>query len=213
MKNILEYADFWNDEKINFKAQDFLKEHPKYNKIPINIESIIGIDLGIDIIPLPGLKKLFDGAVDAYLSADFTSIYVDDFISEKRETRYRFTLAHEIGHMILHPEVYQMLDYDSLDTARTIILELNKSYPFFEKQADEFAGRVLVPQRELLYVFGKYQKMSEKQVLEEIPEYNLINNIEYQEAVKIKVTSTLAKYFLVSSEAITIRLRKERLIH
>jgi len=212
MINIIEYADLWNDEKINFKAQEFLKAHPKYNKIPVDIEAIIGIDLEIDIIPLPGLKKLFDGAVDAHLSADFSSIYVDEFISDKRETRYRFTLAHEIGHKILRPEIYQMLNYDSLDTAKSIILELNKSYPFFEKQADEFSGRILVSQRELLYVFNKYQKMSEKQVLEEIPEYDLINNIEYREAVKIKLISTLAKCFNVSPEAMTIRLKKEQLI-
>lgn len=212
MINILKYAKRWNDEKIDQKTREFLKEHPKYNKIPIDIESIIDIDLGIDIIPLPGLRNFFDGAMDAYLSKDFTSIYVDEFVSEKRENRYRFTLSHEIGHLILHPEVYQMLDYSSLDMAKNTILTLNKLYPDFEPEADEFAGRLLVPRNELKYVFDKFQKNSEERVLEEIPEFDLINNAGYQKAVKISLISELSKNFNVSETAMSIRLEKEKLI-
>lgn len=211
MNNILKYANRWDDEKIDNKARKFLNEHSAYNKIPIEIESIIDIDMKMDIIPLPGLKKLFDDAIDAFLSVDLTTIYVDEFISDKRENRYRFTLAHEIGHKILHPEVYQSLNYNTLDSAKNIILTLNRQYPIFESQADEFAGRILVPRKELRYIFDKYQKSSQEIVLEEMPEFDLINSIGYQEAVNISLISELSKNFRVSEPAISIRLRKERL--
>jgi len=212
MINILEYASRWDDEKIDHKAREFLDDHPTYNKIPIEIESIIDIDLKMDIVPLPGLKKLFDGATDAFLSVDFSTIWVDDFISENRENRYRFTLAHEIGHMILHPEVYKTLDYSSLTTAKNTILAINKLYPTFDSQADEFAGRVLAPRKELQYVFDKFQKKAEERVLEEIPELDLINKVEYQEAVKIVLIPGIARKFKISEAAMGVRLKKEQLV-
>ena len=63
MTDILEHAR-WTDEEINTEAAKFLADHPSYNRIPIEI------DLKMDIIPLPGLRTLFEGIVDALISSD-----------------------------------------------------------------------------------------------------------------------------------------------
>jgi hypothetical protein len=94
--------------EINLAAIGFLKDHPNQSSIPVDIEGIVD-ELRMDIIPLPGLKTISRQAgldADAFISSDFSSITVDQFILERRINRYRFTLAHELGHMVLHSEYY-----------------------------------------------------------------------------------------------------------
>jgi len=69
--------------------------------IPVPIEEIAEFKLGVNIIPIPNLQKTFE--VEGFISSDLQNIYVDQFILYERPTRYRFTLAHEIGHIFLHP--------------------------------------------------------------------------------------------------------------
>jgi Zn-dependent peptidase ImmA (M78 family) len=84
-------------EQIRERADDFLKAHNPQMIIPVPIENIAEFSMGINIIPIPGLQKLID--VEGFISSDFSSITVDQFVMEERETRYRFTIAHEIGHL------------------------------------------------------------------------------------------------------------------
>jgi hypothetical protein len=79
------------DEDIVPYALDFLLKYNPENKVPVPIEEIIEFDFSIDIVPLPGLQRLCD--VEGFISPDFTTIYVDDFVYENRPYRYRFTLA------------------------------------------------------------------------------------------------------------------------
>ena len=85
-------------EEINGRAENFLKEYKRENTIPVDIETIVEFDLGLNIFPFPNLQTTFD--VDGFISGDLTVIYVDEFIYQQRPARYRFTLAHEVGHFL-----------------------------------------------------------------------------------------------------------------
>lgn len=67
--------------------------------------------MNIDIIPLPGLHQSLE--VDGFTQSDLSSIYVDEFVYKSRPGRYRFTLAHEVGHIVLHNDIYQKANFQN----------------------------------------------------------------------------------------------------
>lgn len=104
---------YLNYNDLRQKADDFLRQyHPSYD-IPVPIEEIVEFDFGIDIIPIPGLHQAFE--IDGFTSSDLTSITVDEYVYLKRPNRYRFTLAHEIGHVVLHKELYSARNFNTID--------------------------------------------------------------------------------------------------
>jgi Zn-dependent peptidase ImmA (M78 family) len=93
---------------------------------------------------MPGLHRNFD--IDAYITADLNEIRVDEGVYSSRENRYRFSLAHELAHRVLHADVFKQLQFETIaqwKTARSLIPE--REYRFIEWHANEFAGLVLVP--------------------------------------------------------------------
>lgn len=68
--------------------------------IPVDIELIIEKELKLDLIPVSQMKR--DYGVEAFISLNLKEIYYD---SDIIETRIRFSMAHEVGHMILHREI------------------------------------------------------------------------------------------------------------
>jgi len=82
---------------IEEKTVKFAKRRNPSYALPFPVEEIIEFDLGIDIIPIPNLQKDLD--IEGFTSSNLKSIYVDQSVLEKRLYRYRFTLAHELGHI------------------------------------------------------------------------------------------------------------------
>ena len=122
------------------------------NILPIDIEAIIEIKLAINIIPIQGFLK--NSGTDALITSDWKSIYVDreEYLDEGRHNRLKFSLAHEIGHFILHKKTYTNFKIKT----RENYYELNKKmtteeYGYFETQANKFANCLLVP-REILII-------------------------------------------------------------
>lgn len=87
-------APFLSKEVLRAKAAEFLDKYNPKCKIPVPIEKIVEFDFGLDIVPVPGLQDSFD--VVAYSTKDRQEIRVDKHVFESRETRYRFSLAHEL---------------------------------------------------------------------------------------------------------------------
>ena len=117
MPNVLPIEHLSYDD-IRLKAQQFLSRHHPAADIPIPIDDILDLQLGIDIIPLPGMRHSSD--VDAFISRDMTAIYVDEYVYQSVETRYRFSLAHEIAHAVLHQKVFRELTYNDLQSWRRV---------------------------------------------------------------------------------------------
>ena len=81
-------------------ADRFLREHHPSGELPVPIDEIVEFSLGIIIVPVERLWKDFD--TDGWLSKDLSTIYVDEVQMTDYETRYRFTLVHEVAHLLLH---------------------------------------------------------------------------------------------------------------
>ena len=151
--------------QINAEAESFLTAYHPSKSIPIPIEEIIDLKLQMDIIQIPSLKDAFAEVgldIDAFISSDFASISVDKFIQEKRNNRYRFSLAHEIGHMLLHGYLYRKFEFKTIDEWTAAIGQMPfQDQEIVEWQADEFAGLVLVPRAVLKDEFKKALKDTE----------------------------------------------------
>jgi len=92
------------------RAEAFLKEYNPNRKIPVPIEEILDLKLKINIIPLPDLVARLTS--DSYLEPDLKTIFIDQSVYEYNP-RARFSLAHELGHLVLHGEFYEIAKYSS----------------------------------------------------------------------------------------------------
>ena len=111
---------------------------------PIDVEKICDY-LGIAILPVAKLADSF--GVDAFVSANFKIIYVDAEEFELESYRYRFSVAHELGHYVLHREYFpsRVWSFDEWHG-----LSDGGISGVAEFQANYFAGSLLAPEDELL---------------------------------------------------------------
>jgi len=169
------------------------------NIIPIDIEKISETKLGIDIIPLPDLNMNCD--TDAYITSDWASIMVDNakYMYDKHQNRLRFSIAHEIGHYVLHKEVYSGFNINEIEDFYEFIEQIpGAEYGNLETQANKFASFLLVP-REILAV-EKEDLLKEKTAGLELL------NVD-DETLNSYIAGPLASKFGVSPEVIEIALK------
>ena len=100
MKRVSSYIGY---EEIERTANTFLATYNPSRKIPIPIEEIVEIELEISIVPKMGMLSQHD--FDAFLSSDLSELYIDHDHYMSQTNRSRFTLAHEIGHYVLHKDI------------------------------------------------------------------------------------------------------------
>jgi hypothetical protein len=135
-------------EIITQKAEEFLSRYHPSGTIPIPIEQITEFRLGVDIIPIPNLRKGFE--TDGFTSSDLKQIYVDEHLFSEFPARYRFTLAHEVAHIVLHKRILEKIKISSLAEWKRFIENIDpRDYSVLEFQGYAFAGLVLVPPRDL----------------------------------------------------------------
>lgn len=182
-------------EQIRTQAEEFLRQHHSSRKIPVPIERIVEFQLKVDIIPLPGLKEVYD--FDGFTSADLKGISVDLFAYEHRPRRYRFTLAHEVGHIVLHAKLFKEHPFRTADEWKHFVHTFpSQEFGLLESQANCFAGLVLVP-----------RDAFEKALRENIPKVKLPKLPQEKVFAKDLVIEMVADYFDVSDEVIERRLR------
>lgn len=105
-------------QKIGQIADNFLQEyHPNLN-LPIPIEEIAESKLNLKIIEEMNLKKDYD--IDGFLTSDLTRIFIDFDLYMKFENRTRLTIAHEVGHLILHGQLFQDLKINSIEDLNSL---------------------------------------------------------------------------------------------
>lgn len=97
----------WSYNKIREFSDQFLKEYCPQLTLPIPIEEIVELKIGIRISTIKYLKQKYD--IDGFINSEFNEITIDDDVFNQFEKRSRFTIAHELGHKILHSEMYGQL--------------------------------------------------------------------------------------------------------
>lgn len=188
---------FLKPETIKKRAENFRKRH-RNGQLPIDIEKIIDVYLGINIIPIPGLERICNA--DALITSDWQSLYIDKdlFDDERRQNRLRFSLAHEIGHYVLHQNFYACLAINSFqdfyDFIEIIPIE---QYGYLETQANKFASYLLVPRQLLSQKF--------KEELGRVKKTIDISRFD-KTLLKSYIANPLAKTFGISEEAMEIIL-------
>jgi len=220
---IREFKVKWTSrDKIAAIGKRFLQQyHPTYS-VPIPIESIVESSLGMDIIPVPNLKQSSKEAgldIDAFISSDLRSITVDQFILEQRENRYRFTLAHEVAHMLLHGHIYKQYKFATLeDWVSTMIAiqstpQQQKTREWAEWQADELAGFILVPRGILIDEFERERNETFQRYSEDHPQYAVYaDQVDYLDFIDNVAIRSLAQQFVVSDMTMRIRLENDDLV-
>jgi uncharacterized protein DUF955 len=178
------------------EAEKFLSEYWPEKTVPVPIEPIVEHRLGVEIEIARGLFK--DTGISGFLTNDMRTIYVDEFMWENFESRYRFTLAHEVAHLRLHARFYKRARVRSkseLVAFRQALLASDVAR--LEIQAMNFAGAVLMPRRPLAQEVAKCKREAS-----EIVSAGMISSSKFWKSV----ASRIAKTFNVSTEAAQKRL-------
>jgi len=125
---------------------------PRGNRLPVDVFTLVELDLKLDVIPFDDLAARF--RVEAALAQDFTGMYVDAesyVFWEKgpvwKQNRLRFTVAHELGHFVLHREQVAKVTFTSFEQFAAYLKADDGPRFALEQEANEFAGRLLVPIR------------------------------------------------------------------
>ena len=141
-------APYITYEEVGQYAESFLKKHNSTRQLPVPIEWIIENDLGMHIIPIANLYKYYKQS--GFLSADRKKIIIDEYQYDNYYEKYRFTLAHEVGHLIMHGAIYDELSFSSVEEYMEFLFSIpQKELYWFETHGDQFAGHLLVPSIEL----------------------------------------------------------------
>jgi Zn-dependent peptidase ImmA (M78 family) len=130
-------------ETIWEKVGEFISQYPDAEKVPVDIEKIAAFDMGIEIIPSPELEGL---DIEAYITRDFKSIVVmaSHYYDDRYYNRVRFSIAHELGHLILHRQFFEAYN-NGIDEWFEFMRKMpDPEYRFLENHANEFAGVLLV---------------------------------------------------------------------
>ena len=162
--------------KASLKAIQLLGRFGRGSTPPIDVERLAR-ELGIDIVAHPGLQMQGEEASGILLRREGRTICIVN--KDHSTTRRRFTLAHELGHFILHPPREAYVDARARNERSTRGTDLE------EIQANTFAAELLMP-----------AKLVREQVGEGALDLML-------DAGRL---GDLAKLFQVSPEAMTYRL-------
>lgn len=179
---------------------DVLRE----NRTPIDVFAFFEIDLGLNPIPFDDLTSKY--RVEAAITADFTGIYLDAeeyALMEKgpdwKLNRLRFTVAHELAHFFLHRSLPQKDSFSSLPNFARWTATYNGRKYTIEEEANEFAGRLLVPSSRLKALFDEFAPEAEKLV----PHFLARGELRHAFAEKV------APRFGVNSQVIEVRLDRD----
>lgn len=194
-------------DEIRKKADDFLRVYHPSSELPIPIEEIVEFRLNLDIVPIPGLHAFIE--TDGFLYGDLSAIAVDDFVYNNRPARCRFTLAHEVGHFVLHPQIFKSARAKNLSSWKKFVNSLpERVYSRAEYQAYSFAGLILVPSEHLKSELNKELRGVYAAIKGEM---GVDSNKVSSDFIQSVVEDRLAKTFDVSADVIHRRIEHDDL--
>ena len=187
---------------ISQRVEFFFNEYHPSIDIPIPIEEIIELKIGLNIFPYPRLYR--DQGLNGFLSHDLSTISVDEYQYEQLNEKYRFTLAHELGHYILHKSFYQNLPTFKNPNE---YIEWRLSIPhedisWFETHGDWFAEQILVPSARL-------ENVCNEVVARHRDTFSRMRTIP--DDIWSYISNEVATYFEVNPPVVEIRIKREKI--
>jgi Zn-dependent peptidase ImmA (M78 family) len=188
-------------------VEEFRAQYPgELGTLPVDVLTVIEVRLKLDVIPFPDLFRKY--SVDAAVLPDFSGIFVDERSYKFVEgepiwlfNRLRFSLAHELGHILLHRDLVGDLKFACLQDFWNWTRRYEQSRYSLEWEANEFGGRLLVPIERLRQDFDTFATHIEVQ----FPSW--WTNAHLREAL----ADQLAEGYGVHKDVISCRLDREEL--
>lgn len=172
-------------------------------EVPIDIELILEKDIGAEILPFPGLEREYgiNGIVVKHIAKDRVIIYVDEAMMENQEARYRFTLAEEYAHNVLHADLFQ--EVQNLEE----FLKLRNSLTdeeiwLMDRNARYLVGCILIPASHVS-IFAKEYLPSELD-----PVKHLLVKVSREEVFRI-AAQILHRFYNVSEACMRHRINNQ----
>ncbi|GBU21061.1 hypothetical protein R80B4_00950 [Fibrobacteres bacterium R8-0-B4] len=127
----------YSKKEIIALASDFCKRYDMVLGNAYLIDEAIELGLEMDISPEPRLYLDYD--IDAFTTGNFTRIVIDDSLLQRSPARYRFTLAHEVGHYVLHRDTLSAANIDTVSDWMEFHKSLSDNdHKQMERQCDIF---------------------------------------------------------------------------
>ena len=193
------YIPFLSSEELKKKAKEI------YQLQPLETNEVAGEVLAKNF---PMIEVRYDNLSQGLLGTiDIRHNIItlsEDIISDTN--RVHFTLAHEIGHLVLHRKFLRK-EFSSVDDYIDISILSDKNIKRMEYQANVFASYLLLPERKFYYEVALLFK-----------EYSITKGrlyLDHQFCNRRNVSlilQRLSKKFQVSRQAIAIRLKNEKLL-
>lgn len=193
------YIPFLSSEELKKKAKEI------YQLQPLQTNDVAGEVLAKNF---PMIEVRYDNLSQGLLGTiDLRNNIITlskDIISDTN--RVHFTLAHEIGHLVLHRKFLRK-EFSSVDDYIDISILPDKNIKRMEYQANVFASYLLLPERKFYYevalLFKEYSITKGRLYLD----HQLCNRRNVS-----LILQRLSRKFQVSQQAIAIRLKNEKLL-
>lgn len=193
------YIPFLSSEELKKKAKEI------YQLRPLQTNDVAGEVLAKNF---PMIEVRYDNLSQGLLGTiDLRNNIItlsEDIISDTN--RIHFTLAHEIGHLVLHRKFLRK-EFSSVDDYIDISILSDKNIKRMEYQANVFASYLLLPERKFYYevalLFKEYSITKGRLYLD----HQLCNRRNVS-----LILQRLSRKFQVSQQAIAIRLKNEKLL-
>ncbi len=180
--------------EIESKARAFLIEHAGVRpEIPIDIELLLERLPGVHLDLKRGLEDRHSvhGMVLRDVETGELFVFIDEELADRSPTRYRMTVAEELGHIVLHRQtIDQIRDEDDFRE-----LQQHACWHGMERNAKRCAAALLMPAS---MVLRHAQRIYPKLVG--------VAGFDNPQAIKNHLATLLAKTFDVSYQAMTYRL-------
>lgn len=186
----------YGDDELEEIAQAFHREHcGEPIRPPVDIEWILEC-AGVEIIPSWNLER--DFGVNGLLSLTDPGgryvVYVDEWMCDHQEQRYRFTLAEEYGHIRLQGPVFGSVH--NLENAIRLRNELSRyDVWLMDREARQLAGAILIPASHLIQMTPEI-----------LPSHLNGRSFASETHLMQEASEILAEIYNVSSECMRIRL-------
>ncbi|MEW6009571.1 MAG: ImmA/IrrE family metallo-endopeptidase [Candidatus Omnitrophota bacterium] len=182
---------FYTPQELETFAEVFLEKfHKPADSLPVEIDTIVEADLDIRILPFSCLEQNY--GLHGYLALSLKKIYIDQYIMDEDnfERRYRFTIAEEVAHSLLHKDLFK-----DVKTPKEYLDALDKISESAHAQMDIDAKRLA----EAILMPAVLFRKESLRIATEIGKNNKTG--------KSSLFSKLADKFNVSIEAVGYRFR------
>lgn len=207
-------------EKIERAARDLLDGYvQKFGAVeegPVPVEEILEshLELSLNFTDLPA-RLGYPDVLGATWIQDRNVIIdqsLDPHEHPDKEGRYRFTVAHELGHWELHRHLFednpdQLTFFSEEEKPPSIVCRTRSRKDPMEWQADAFAGYLLMPKKMVLQMWKDFfGSMNPYVAMDEISEKADLWGLAENETPTVDIAREMANAFQVSGQAMQIRL-------